>query len=136
MNTFNLGDIIIFNNDSYYQYKIISIPLDNRADIECIVSREGGYKGKIYYSNGLNTASVFIKNNNKTNMSLISKIKLLKKGEPEKSNIKAGLRTVDDEFTPEGKDAFIEFLYQVPATKQAFKTEVADPINAENDKSE
>lgn len=67
--------------------------------------------------------------NNQSNMSIINKIKLFKKGEPEKSNIKAGLRTVDDEFTSEGKEAFLEFLYQ--ANKAAFKTEVADPINAE-----
>lgn len=65
--------------------------------------------------------------------SISEKIKLLTKGEPEKSNIKAGLRTVNDEFTEEGKGAFLEYLYQ--ESKDDFKTKIADPINKDKEDS-
>lgn len=73
---------------------------------------------------------------NKTIMStIIEKIKLLKKGEPEKSNILAGLRTSNDEFTSEGKEAFLEFLYQTGSNAQDFSTAFAKPILEERDEN-
>lgn len=80
----------------------------------CLGFREGGLK--------------LIKSNHKKSfMSTIKEtIKLAIKGEPEKSNITAGLRTINDEFTAEGKDAFLEFLYE--KNKVDFKKEVADVI--------
>lgn len=63
----------------------------------------------------------------KKSMSTIKeKIKMKLKQEPEKSNIKAGLRTLEDDFTSEGREAFLEYLYQ--KDKDDFKKEVALPI--------
>ncbi len=68
-----------------------------------------------------------VKKNNKFSMTnIIEKIKLLTKSEPDKSAIKAGLRNTSDEFTCDGKEAFIEYLYQ--KNKADFDTTIVQPI--------
>lgn len=67
---------------------------------------------------------------NKTLMSsLIEKIKIAAKSEPDKSAIKAGIRTTSDDFTQDGREAFIEYLYQ--KNKADFDTVVVQPILTE-----
>ncbi len=61
-------------------------------------------------------------------MSLISKLMLSLKSEPEKSFIKAGITQASGEFTCEGKELFINWLFQDEATRTKFNTEVAQPI--------
>lgn len=61
-------------------------------------------------------------------MSLISKLMLSLKSEPEKSFIKAGITNADGTFTCEGKELFINWLFQDEATRTKFNTEVAQPI--------
>lgn len=67
--------------------------------------------------------------NSSTNMSsltLIEKIRLASKSEPEKSFIKAGVTNMDGTFTDQGKVAFFEYLLQ--ANKDDFNTKVVQPI--------
>lgn len=62
-------------------------------------------------------------------MSLIEKVKLALKGEPEKSFNKAGITDSNDMLTSEGKDVLLNWLLMKHGTE--FKTDVVDPILAE-----
>lgn len=64
-------------------------------------------------------------------LSLIEKIKLASKAEPEKSFIKAGITTMSGDFTTEGKDAFLSWLLE--ENKTAFNTDIVQPLLAEKD---
>lgn len=57
---------------------------------------------------------------------LIEKAKLAFKKEPEKSFIKVGVMDANENLTTEGKDLLFAFLLE--KNKDAFKTEVVDPI--------
>lgn len=70
----------------------------------------------------------------KTNMNLIQKLALLMKGEPEKSFFKAGITNPDYTLTEEGKEVFMQWLLK--KNGDAFKTEVVDPILAEQKENE
>lgn len=67
-----------------------------------------------------------ISSNNKTNMTLIEKIRLATKSEPEKSFITAGITTMAGDFTSEGKEAF--FMYLLEKNKDDFDTTVVQPL--------
>lgn len=72
---------------------------------------------------GEDNKSVEINNSKNSFMTnIIEKFKLLTKGEPDRSAVKAGVRTIDDKFTTDGQTLFIEFLYQ--KNKADFDTEV------------
>jgi len=63
-------------------------------------------------------------------MGLIEKAKLAFKSEPEKSFIKVGVMDSNENLTTEGKELLMHFLLE--KNKDAFKTEVVDPILAED----
>lgn len=72
-------------------------------------------------------------NETKTFMSNIAeKIKMMTMGEPMKTFVKAGIATVDGTFTPEGKQAFFDFL--VSKFGDDFKTAIVDKLVAEDSK--
>lgn len=56
---------------------------------------------------------------------IFNKIKLSRKSEPEKSFINAGIMTMDEKFTTEGKELWDNFLYT--KFKGEFKTEI-EPV--------
>ncbi len=58
--------------------------------------------------------------------SLIEKAKLAYKKEPEKSFIKAGIKNMSGDLTPDGEKVFMQFLFKQNETE--FKKEVVDPI--------
>lgn len=96
----------------------------------CIL--EGG--ARAYASNGVactctSTWELITKKENIKMGSIIEKIKIAAKSEPDKSAIKAGIRTTSDDFTSEGKEAFLEYLYQ--KNKTDFDTVVVQPILTE-----
>lgn len=71
-------------------------------------------------------------NNKDTIMSTLKqKVALVFKNEPERSFIKAGVLNIDETFTEEGRDTFLAFLLK--KNGDAFKTEVIDPILAEEE---
>ena len=65
------------------------------------------------------------------NMSLKSIVKNLFRSEPEKSFIKAGVMNESLELTTEGKDLFIDFLFE--KNKDLFNTEIVQKIIAEQE---
>lgn len=67
-------------------------------------------------------------------MNLTEKFALAFKGEPEKSFIKAGVMNSDESLTTDGKELFLAYLLK--KNGPAFKTEVIDPILAEEAKAE
>lgn len=64
-------------------------------------------------------------------MTLFEKIALARKGEPEKTFIKAGITKMDGTFTTEGQSAFLNYLLEKNGA--AFKTDVVDAILAEDE---
>ncbi len=64
-------------------------------------------------------------------MSLISKLLLSLKSEPEKSFIKVGVANPDGTFTCEGKELFLNWLVQDKATADRFNAEVVQPLLAQ-----
>lgn len=71
--------------------------------------------------------------NNKTIMSnLITTFKNITRSEPNKTFVKAGVMNEDLSLTSEGKELFIQFMFDKHATE--FKTEVVDAILAEQEK--
>ena len=131
---FEVGDIIGFSDSNENEYEIICLYYENgcvpKADLTHLTRRGDG---PTYRMNGLENAHIIRKGKNKkmSDTSIAARIKLLTKQEPDKSHIKAGIRTVNDEFTPEGLASFQEYLYQ--KNKDDFKTEVADKIIEENE---
>lgn len=81
-------------------------------------------------------AGVYIRKIQKPNKSIMSSLKekmaLVFKGEPQKSFIKAGVMNVDETLTADGQQIFLAWL--VKKNGDAFKTEVVDPILAEEEK--
>lgn len=61
-------------------------------------------------------------------MSLIAKLMLSLKSEPEKSFIKAGITVPSGEFTSEGKELFINWLAQDKDTMAKFNEQVVQPL--------
>lgn len=69
----------------------------------------------------------------KTFMSnLIEKFRLLSKGEPEASFIKAGVQTIDGAITTEGKDLYATWRFE--QDKAQFNTDVVQKLLAEESK--
>lgn len=134
---FKVGQKVTVDHDDYRDSVLKIIAHDKRKTwpykLKVIDQRNGKY-GVGHTVDWRDEGDTFIYKGNKSNMSIIEKIKLFGKGEPEKSNIVAGLRTVEGEFTEDGKDAFLEFLYQKNATE--FKTEIADKLIAEDKKND
>ena len=71
--------------------------------------------------------------NNTSSMSIINKFKLARKSEPEKSFIEKGLMTIDEKWTPDGKELFDLFLYD--KNKAEFKKEVVDKLPKDEEKA-
>ncbi len=75
----------------------------------------------------------FTLTNKKTIMSnLITTFKNITRTEPNKTFVKAGVMNEDLSLTSEGKELFIQFMFDKHATE--FKTEVVDAILAEQEK--
>lgn len=110
------GDIIVIDEDSSH------IPMVNRVTGGRFCINEA--HAEIYYSDNT-TKSTFM-------TSLINKLKLATKSEPEKSFIKLGIMDINEKFTAEGKEIFDNYLYE--QHKATFKTDVVDPIIAEDEK--
>lgn len=70
------------------------------------------------------------KTNNNIYMSIVSKFKNLVRSEPEKTFIKCGIMNESLDLTTEGKELFINFLFE--KNKVDFKTEVADKLVADS----
>lgn len=70
---------------------------------------------------------------NKQPMTIIEKIRLAAKTEPEKSFIKAGITNMDGSFTSEGKEAFLSYLLE--KNKDDFNTTIVQPLLAEEVKA-
>jgi hypothetical protein len=64
--------------------------------------------------------------------SLKQRVKMMFTGEPERSFIKAGIMNENKELTQDGKDIFIDFMFE--KHKAEFKTEVVDKLLEEEDK--
>lgn len=75
--------------------------------------------GGIVYSNN---------KNNTTNMSIISKFKMLTKGEPEKSYIKSGIMDQDEVPTDDGMKIAMAYLLKDKEFSAKFKADVVDPL--------
>lgn len=63
---------------------------------------------------------------------LIEKIKMMTKGEPDKTFIKVGITDKEDNLTPDGQAAYLNWKFQ--QDKAAFNIEVAQPLLAEIEK--
>lgn len=84
-------------------------------------------------SNWISTNFTLIQSNNNPPMaSLKDKFALVFKSEPEKSFIQAGVMNNDETLTVEGQQVFMAWLLKENGDK--FKTDVVDPILAENKK--
>jgi hypothetical protein len=70
---------------------------------------------------------------NMADHSLVQKMALVFKGEPEKSFIKAGVMNPDETLTEEGEKVFLAYLLKQNGAD--FKTKVVDPILAEKDEA-
>ncbi len=67
-----------------------------------------------------------------TSMNLITTFKNITRTEPNKTFVKAGVMNEDLSLTSEGKELFIQFMFDKHATE--FKTDVVDAILAEQEK--
>lgn len=72
-----------------------------------------------------------LRTNPKNMNSLTEKIRLLKKPEPEKSFIKAGVTTMSGDFTSEGQVVFLQYLLE--KNKDDFNTTVVQSILADKE---
>lgn len=81
----------------------------------------------------LSIRSIDYKPINKSFMAnLIDKVKMMMKGEPNKTFFKLGITDKEDDLTSEGKELFINFLFK--RTSEEFNKEVAQPLLAEQEK--
>ena len=71
-------------------------------------------------------------NNNMANMTLVQKMKLALKSEPEKTFQKVGITDEKDELTADGTVLFHNWLFE--KNKAEFNTEVAQPLLVEQEK--
>lgn len=85
-----------------------------------------------YVESGNDQDNLILINQSAPNMNLKEKFAIAFKGEPEKSFIKAGVMNVDESLTEDGQALFLAYLLQKEGN--AFKTEIVDPILAEQDK--
>ncbi len=139
---FNVGDIvenIYCGSDNYGKRGTVTGFSTGKHCTNVIVrywdgsrGESGGYHPELNYYKLITRAE-----NNKAvapKMSLIAKLMLSLKSEPEKSSIKTGVKNADGTFTCEGKELFINWLSQDTATYQKFFTEVVQPLAAEMEK--
>lgn len=108
-----------------------------RPEIGEICTIKGGCaeNAKGYYCGCEGYYELVESSNNKSIMSsLKEKMALVFKGEPEKSFIKAGVMNSDETLTSDGQAVFLAWLLK--KNGDVFKTEVIDPILADDKESE
>lgn len=145
MQKFKVGDTVGFisgfpcDYNKGIPFEMIKHGLVPKLDTEGIIKYIGNERCAVEYTVNDRTMCLsfsleklkLIKSNNIMS-TLIEKIRLAAKKEPQKSFIKAGVMTMDEKFTSEGKEAFDSFL--VSKFGDEFKKEVIDPILAEEEK--
>lgn len=124
---FKVGDIIeVVGREGQDQWRIDSIG-STGAKITCV--KDGNMWNVGYTTTStLGNSWRIIKSNNKSVANLIEKFRLLGKGEPEVSFIKAGVQTMDGSLTAEGKALYDAWKFE--KDKEAFNTEVVQKILA------
>lgn len=138
VNSLRVGDIFMFASSSS-KYRVTK-DVNNGVGDFVVTDNEGTSTGSSNTNYGFygNYPIVIWSRKNSTyssnnkNMKIVETLKLIGKGEPEKSNIIAGIRTANDGFTPEGKEIMLEWLYQ--QHKADIKKEISDPIIEEGKK--
>ena len=127
---FKLGDKVILREDSEYYGMDGSSQLCGEGEIIQIhsdsYSVEWKYKDD-WCRNSYQAHDLKLTNNlTKTNMNLMQKFILAMKDEPEKTFIKQGIMTEDGVLTDDGKDLYLNWLFQQDA--EDFNTQVVDLI--------
>lgn len=126
MAKFKVGDKVILNYSpvSDYGCEAVVIALEgNNCRVEYI-NKEGKKTSVLYGEDYLLLKPINVSN-------IISKIKQFRLKEPEKSFQKAGVKNDKGELTVEGKDAFIEFLFE--KHQDEFNEKVVQPILKEEE---
>lgn len=98
-------------------------------------SYEGGFsEGRTELLTNYPDTIVKIIEQNKNKMNIKEKFALLRKGEPEKSFFKLGVTDKEDTLTTEGQAIFLGWLLKKHGAE--FKTEVVDPLLADEENAE
>lgn len=131
MNNFKEGQVVRIGKNCTY-----SVEKNNPRDVDGIIleatTKMGGgeYRYKVQWGSGVVNQYYYqrdLESVTRITMSnIIEKFKLITKTEPDKSAIKAGIRTTGDVFTSDGQTLFMEYLYQ--QNKDDFDKVVVQPI--------
>jgi hypothetical protein len=131
MEFFKVGDRVVVTKPDSYKIgqtgTVAGLSVENGYTV-AVVNMDNGSVGERWYFTSI---KMIKQGNSMANMTLVQKMKLALKSEPEKTFQKVGITDEKDELTADGTVLFHNWLFE--KSKAEFNTTVAQPLLAEQE---